>query len=203
MALWKYNENDITKATNTNTGDTRILTNGVYEMTITSAYLQKSQKSLAEAIVLQCEANEKTARVQLWIKNSKGEPIEFSIGKLNRMCYLMQVNPEKIETRPTKMQGVNGEYERDIIPVFMNKTIGMFLEVEANGKYPQYNVIDFFDPNTKRTSNEAKEQKLAEVYNKMVERYKDSTPVVLSDDDTSYSGTVKMATPNTGDEFPF
>lgn len=199
MALWTYKAEDIEKETNTNTGDTRILKNGVYETSITSAYLQKSQKSLAEAIVLQLDSDAGSARVQLWIKNSKGEPIDFSIGKLNRMCYLLQINPDKLEVRTTKVKGFNGEYERDLIPLLIAKEIGAFLEVEANGRYPQYNVVDFFDPKTKRVSNEVKDNAVSSIYAKMLEKYKDSVPVKLANNDTDTA-----VSNDTGvDEFPF
>jgi DNA-binding Xre family transcriptional regulator len=199
MALWAYKEEDVTKETNTNTGDSRILKNGVYDTTITSAWLQKSQKSLAEAVTLQLESETGNARVQLWIKNSKGEPIEFTIGKLNRLCYLIKVNPNDIEPRTTKIKGFTGEYERDLLPILINKEIGVFLEITANGKYPQYDVVDFFDTKTKRTSNEVKGNAISAIHAKMVEKYKDAIPVRLTNDDTD-----TVASNNTGDdEFPF
>ena len=153
-------------------GGSVINKSGCYEMMITDANIFKSKTSQSEALNLSFmdTETEKKAWKGLFYKNKNGEDVKFVIRNLTHLEHLLNVNP---------VADKDGN-----IPVFVNKIIGVFLEVKGEINYKdepayEFNVVGFYDPSTKQTAKEKINNSPAEAYYKAVEKYKDAEEVVL------------------------
>ncbi|WP_286033691.1 hypothetical protein [Fusobacterium necrogenes] len=152
MNLWNSNQEDLT--TKIGRGE-KITKNGVYEFEIKEAYLTNSGSSKAVGITLNFENSEGYARVTLWHKKGDGTDNKFAQKLLNRMVYLLKLKVENLKTEVKKVKAYSGEeISRTYITNLAGKEIGVILQVKKDGDNINYEVKDFFDIKTEKTTDE-------------------------------------------------
>lgn len=131
---------------------------------IDEAQIHLNEKTKSRAISFKVSNDECYANTtRLYFINQKGEPIDFQTAKLDRLSYLLGMTV--VDFEPTKeKKSFNGfEYEIWTILKLKGKEIGMFLEYKER-KYEdskgeektvvEFEIKDFFDPKTRKTSDE-------------------------------------------------
>lgn len=152
MNLWNSNQEDLTTAVGR--GE-KITKSGVYEFEIKEAYLTNSSSSKAVGITLNLENNEGYARVTLWHKKGDGTDNKFAQKLLNRMVYLLKLKVENLKTEVKKVKAYSGdEISRTYITNLAGKEIGVILQTKKDGDNINYEIKDFFDIKTEKTTNE-------------------------------------------------
>lgn len=152
MNLWNSNQEDLT--TKIGRGE-KITKSGVYEFEIKEAYLTNSGSSKAVGITLNLENNEGYARVTLWHKKGDGTDNKFAQKLLNRMVYLLKLKVENLKTEVKKVKAYSGEeISRTFITNLAGKEIGVILQTKKDGDNINYEVKDFFDIKTEKTTDE-------------------------------------------------
>lgn len=150
MNLWNSNQEDLT--TGIGRGE-KITKNGVYEFEIKEAYLTNSSSSKAVGITLNLENSEGYARVTLWHKKGDGTDNKFAQKFLNRMVYLLKL--ENLKTEVKKIKAYSGEeISRTFITNLAGKEIGVILQAKKDGDNVNYEIKDFFDIKTEKTTDE-------------------------------------------------
>lgn len=193
MNLWNANENDLTKKTGTKE---KFENSGIYEVTIKEAYITHSTKSKAKAITVSLETEENYGRVNFWFLKGDGTENEFTRATLNRMMYLLKLKPNQLKTESKKVRNYDGEeVERLYLLDLEGKSIGIILKVTIEEKQTNFEVKDFFDIKSKKTSDEILNKTEAytvefftKKYAQEVEKYSNDETVETTEDD---------------DEFPF
>lgn len=132
----------------------KIEKNGVYELKINEAYLTNSNQSKAVGVTFVTENDEGNARFTLWHKKGDGTENIFAQKLLNRLCFLLKLKVDELQTEKRVIKGFKGDFERTFLPAFENKEIGVILEVEKEGDTINYSVKDFYDIKTSKTANE-------------------------------------------------
>lgn len=152
MNLWNSNQEDLT--TKIGRGE-KITKSGVYEFEIKEAYLTNSGSSKAVGITLNLENSEGYARVILWHKKGDGTDNKFAQKLLNRMVYLLKLKVENLKTEVKKVKAYSGEeISRTFITNLAGKEIGVILQTKKDGDNINYEVKDFFDIKTEKTTDE-------------------------------------------------
>lgn len=189
MNLWNSNQEDLT--TGVGRGE-KITKSGVYEFEIKEAYLTNSTSSKAVGITLNLENIEGYARVTLWHKKGDGTDNKFAQKFLNRMVYLLKLKVENLKTEVKKLKSYSGEeISRTFITNLAGKEIGVILQAKKDGDNVNYEVKDFFDIKTEKTTDEILNkteastvkfyrEKFGTVTQPEVEEHKDTT---LEDDE--------------------
>lgn len=152
MALWRNNQEDLTKKTGTKE---KITVSGVYEVEINEAYLSDSTKSNAKGVTLTFENDESYGRFSLWYLKGDGQPNESAEKYLNRLIYLAKLKVDKLKQETKKVKLFSGdEVERTFLPELHGKKVGMILEVKKEGDNYNINLKDFYDIGTGKTTDE-------------------------------------------------
>ncbi len=193
MNLWNANAEDLTKKTGTKE---RFQNSGIYEVKIKEAFISDSTKSQAKAITIVLETEENYGRVNFWFLKGDGTENEFARTTLNRMMYLLKLKADKLKIESKKIKNYKGEeIERAFLPELEGKNIGVILNVKIDGDQINFDVKDFFDIKSKKTSDEILNKTEAytvefftKKYAQEVEKYSNDETVETTEDD---------------DEFPF
>lgn len=152
MALWNNNQEDLT--TKTGTGE-KIEVSGVYELEIKEAYLTNSKTSKAVGITLNFDGDAGYARTTLWHIKGDGTVNKFAEKYLNRMLYLLKTKVENLKTEVKKVKLFSGEeVDRTFITNIPKKAIGVILEVKKDQENTNYEIKDFYDIGTGKTTDE-------------------------------------------------
>lgn len=152
MALWNNNQEDLT--TKTGTGE-KIEVSGVYELEIKEAYLTNSKSSKAVGITLNFDGDAGYARTTLWHIKGDGTVNKFAEKYLNRMLYLLKTKVENLKTEVKKVKLFSGEeVDRTFITNIPKKAIGVILEVKKDQENTNYEIKDFYDIGTGKTTDE-------------------------------------------------
>lgn len=152
MALWNNNQEDLT--TKTGTGE-KIEVSGVYELEIKEAYLTNSKASKAVGITLNFDGDAGYARTTLWHIKGDGTVNKFAEKYLNRMLYLLKTKVENLKTEVKKVKLFSGEeVDRTFITNIPKKAIGVILEVKKDQENTNYEIKDFYDIGTGKTTDE-------------------------------------------------
>lgn len=152
MALWRNNQEDLTKKTGTKE---KITVSGVYEVEINEAYLSDSTKSNAKGVTLTFENDESYGRFSLWYLKGDGQPNESAEKYLNRLIYLAKLKVDKLKQETKKVKLFSGdEVDRTFLPKLHGKKVGMILEVKKEGDNYNINLKDFYDIGTGKTTDE-------------------------------------------------
>ncbi|EFS22107.1 hypothetical protein FSBG_01604 [Fusobacterium gonidiaformans 3-1-5R] len=152
MNLWNANAEDLTKKTGTKE---RFQNSGIYEVKIKEAFISDSTKSQAKAITIVLETEENYGRVNFWFLKGDGTENEFARTTLNRMMYLLKLKADKLKIESKKIKNYKGEeIERAFLPELEGKNIGVILNVKIDGDQINFDVKDFFDIKSKKTSDE-------------------------------------------------
>lgn len=152
MALWRNNQEDLTKKTGTKE---KITVSGVYEVEINEAYLTDSTKSDAKGVTLNFSNDESYGRFGLWYLKGDGQPNESAEKNLNRLIYLAKLKVEKLKQETKKVKLFSGdEVDRTFLPELHGKKVGMILEVKKEGDNYNINLKDFYDIGTGKTTDE-------------------------------------------------
>jgi hypothetical protein len=194
MNLWNTNENDLTKKTGTKE---KFENSGIYEVTIKKAYITHSTKSKAKAITVSLETNENYGRTNFWFVKGDGTENEFARATLNRMLYLLKMKASQLKTESKKIKNHNGEeIERVYLPDLEGKSIGIILNVQVEGEQTNFDVKDFFDIKSKKTSDEIISKTEAYTVEFFRNKYSKESERVLKSE-------AAQATNEDDDEFPF
>lgn len=152
MALWNNNQEDLT--TKTGTGE-KIEVSGVYELEIKEAYLTNSKTSKAVGITLNFDGDAGYTRTTLWHIKGDGTVNKFAEKYLNRMLYLLKTKVENLKTEVKKVKLFSGEeVDRTFITNIPKKAIGVILEVKKDQENTNYEIKDFYDIGTGKTTDE-------------------------------------------------
>lgn len=152
MNLWNENKEDLTIKTGTKE---RFEKSGVYTLTIKEAYITHSGSSKATGLTLNMENDEGTARTTLWYIKGDGNPNKFAERYLNRMLFLMKTKMSSVKTETKKVKTFDGkEVDRTFLTSIEGKNIGVILEVKHDEDRTNYEVKDFFDIASGKTSDE-------------------------------------------------
>lgn len=193
MNLWNSSERDLAKKTGTRE---KFSQDGVYEVTIKEAYLSHSSKSKAKAVTLSFETEENYGRTSFWFLKANGEENEYVRTSLNRLLYLCKLKPEKLKMETKTIKNSEGqEVERVHFPELEDKKIGIILTVTQDGEQVNFDVKDFFDIKTKKTSDEHFDKKEATTVESFRKKYANKLEIPKKE-------TVAVAEEEE-DEFPF
>lgn len=152
MALWNNNQEDLT--VKTGTGE-KIEVSGVYELEIKEAYLTNSKTSKAVGITLNFDGDAGYARTTLWHIKGDGTVNKFAEKYLNRMLYLLKTKVENLKTEVKKVKLFSGEeVDRTFITNIPKKALGVILEVKKDQENTNYEIKDFYDIGTGKTTDE-------------------------------------------------
>lgn len=152
MALWRTNQEDLTKKTGTKE---KITISGVYEVEINEAYLTDSTKSNAKGVTLNFSNDESYGWFSLWYLKGDGQPNESAEKSLNRLIYLAKLKVDKLKQETKKVKLFSGnETDRTFLPELHGKKVGMILEVKKEGDNYNINLKDFYDIGTGKTTDE-------------------------------------------------
>ncbi len=152
MALWNNNQEDLT--TKTGTGE-KIEVSGVYELEIKEAYLTNSKTSKAVGITLNFDGDAGYVRTTLWHIKGDGTVNKFAEKYLNRMLYLLKTKVENLKTEVKKVKLFSGEeVDRTFITNIPKKALGVILEVKKDQDNVNYEIKDFYDIGTGKTTDE-------------------------------------------------
>lgn len=206
MALWNSKQEDLTTKVGTKE---KLVTSGIYEVEIKEAYLTNSNQSKAKAVTLSFEAENNFGRVSFWFLKADGTENTFATKALNRLMYLLKFKANhdlKQETR--KVKGFNEkEVDRTFLPEFHGKNIGMIIEAKASGENVNLDVKDFFDINSRKTSDEILNKTEPTTVPSFEEKYKDAKPVVVDKNNNNglpyETDKVITTAADVDDEFPF
>ena len=206
MSLWNSKQEDLT----TKIGiKEKLATSGIYAAEIKEAYLTNSNQSKAKAVTLSFESENNYGRVSFWFLKADGTENPFATKALNRLMYLLKFKSNhdlKQETK--KVKGFNGkEMDRTFLPELHSKNIGMIIEAKKDGDNVNLEVKDFFDINSRKTSDEILNKTEPETVPFYEERYKDAKPVAVEKNNNGLpyetDKNITTATDFVDDEFPF
>ena len=205
MALWNTKQEDLTTKVETRE---KLTTNGVYAAEIKEAYLTNSTQSKAVAVTLSFETERNYGRVNFWFLKGDGTENTFAVKALNRMMYLCKFKAtHELKQENKKVKLFNGkEIDRTFLPEFHGKNIGMIIEAKKDGDNVNLEVKDFFDINSRKTSDEILNKTEPTTVPSYEEKYKDAKPVVVDKNNNGlpYETDKNITTAvDVDDEFPF
>lgn len=204
MALWNSSQEDLIQKTGKKT---KITENGIYEVEIKEAYILNSTKSKAQAITISFENDTNYVRINFWFLKGDGKENKFATKSLNRFLYLCKLKSENLKQETRKVKLFDGkEIERVFLPDLEGKKIGLILEVTKEGDNINYEVKDFFDLKTRKTSDEILNKVDADTVEFFREKYEKEAMNTPKQDDALPYDTDKNITTATSlddDEFPF
>lgn len=156
-------------------GGSTINRNGCYEGVIEkfSVYKADGKFSQSEAVNLTVVDDEgKKAWFSLWYKKKDGTDVEFNLRHLNHLCYLVGINAPKPANDGT-------------VPEFIGKRIGFAItvdveEVDKDKLGYKYNLVGFYDSETKQTAKEKSESTNPDFWVKQGQRFLNAEEVSLS-----------------------
>lgn len=200
MALWRNNQEDLTKKTGTKE---KLSFSGVYEMEIKEAYLSNSTKSEAMAVTLTFENDEAYGRVNFWYLKGNGEPNEYAEKSLNRLLFLAKLKIEKLKQETKRVKLFSGdEVDRTFLPELHGKKVGMILEVKKEGENTNIEAKDFYDIKTGKTTDEILNKTEAETVAFFKEKYEKEEPKKKGYP-LPYETDKNIITEDDEEEFPF
>lgn len=205
MALWNSKQEDLTTKIGTKE---RLVTSGVYAAEIKEAYLTNSTQSKAKAVTLSFETEGNYGRINFWFLKSDGTENSIAVKALNRMMYLCKFKAaHELKQEIKKIKLFNGkEIDRTFLPELHDKNIGMIIEAKVSGENINLDVKDFFDINSRKTSDEILNKTEPATVPFFEERYKDAKSVVAdkNNNELPYETDKNIiTTADTDDEFPF
>ena len=199
--MWNYNENDIAKEVGH--GGDWINKSGVYSGTIESALVINSQSSDAQALALTVATEQGKARLTFWYKKANGGDNEYAISQLNRLMFLTKTKQGDVKPLVSTIDGK----PKTSMPVFENKEIGIFVEVKARDEENrEYNLKDFFEPKSKKTSDEIKNGTESKNYEYWFEKFMDAEVINIkmkNKENEKVETKHKKEEIQDEDEFPF
>lgn len=207
MALWKFKMADVEKEIS---GGDYISKSGCYNCIIERVEIyEATDGTFSTALNLFIKtSDEEKARIPVWIKNKKGEDVDFNIKHMNQFCFLTKIKPENMTE--IEMDG------KRTIPALKDVRIGIFLGYrhQEGEKYANYDLKGFYNPDTNKTAFETHKQLEAKKYNEMTalfekENLKAETEKPKSNNknkDLPYTTDKNIVTESqmeNDDEFPF
>ena len=206
MALWNTKQEDLTTKVGIRE---KLTTSGVYAAEIKEAYLTNSTQSKAVAVTLSFETERNYGRINFWFLKGDGTENTFAVKALNRMMYLCKFKAtHELKQENKKVKLFNGkEIDRTFLPELHSKNIGMIIEAKKDGDNVNLEVKDFFDINSRKTSDEILNKTEPETVPFYEERYKDAKPVAVEKNNNGLpyetDKNITTATDFVDDEFPF
>ena len=205
MALWNTKQEDLTTKVGIRE---KLTTSGVYAAEIKEAYLTNSTQSKAVAVTLSFETERNYGRINFWFLKGDGTENTFAVKALNRMMYLCKFKAtHELKQENKKVKLFNGkEVERTFLPELHGKNIGMIIETKKDGDNVNLEVKDFFDINSRKTSDEILNKTEPTTVLFYEEKYKDAKPVVVDKNNNGLpyeTDKVITTAADIDDEFPF
>lgn len=187
--MWNSKEENVSKELNQ--GGEWINKSGCYGGNIVEAEIVNSSGTQAKAVKLVIETAIGKCSPTLWYKKKDGTDNEYAIEKLDRLKYLCKVKNVEASTQDSKT----------VLPCFIGKEVGVFLEVRAAEKGHNYEVKDFYEPKSQKTSDELINKKEAKNFKYWNGKFKDAAPVENKPKAAESAQQTSNAVEE--DEFPF
>lgn len=184
--MWESKESNLTKEVSG--GNEWLNHSGCYAGKIVECEIINSNSTQAKAVKLVVETPIGKCAPVLWFKKADGTDNEFAIEKLDRLKFLCKVKEVKPSTQGSKTT----------LPIFIDKEVGMFLEVKAAEKGHQYEVKDFYEPKSQKTTDEILGKKEAKQFAFWNDKFKSAAPVERKE-----ATSAATSTEESDDEFPF
>lgn len=196
MKLWSRNEEGLKKETKI--GAEKITVPGAYDLKVKYCYIRTSNSSHARAFKITFEGEEGHMNTSIWFENGKGEANEIGQMQLDKLLFLLKLNPENLKDELREVEEFNGtKVKRVFFPEMEGKEIGVCVvpeEKEYNGnEYIDYAVHGFYDIKSGRTADEILNKSEAKFKAKFIDRF------VKCEDSISIEKKVEEK----DDEFPF
>lgn len=192
--LWTENEEDLREETKEQS--TSVNKSGVYNCTIEEAQIisgKNGSQSKGIKLILKTEEEQYFYPVEFFQK-ADGTENEYARKKLNKLVYLCKLKNKDL----VPIESPNKVF----IPALAGKKIGVIVEVGLNGEYLRYNIIGYYDIQSKKTADEIQNKKNAEIYERFKKKFEGATPVERP---TNHQSSEKTEEKNEDlpEEFPF
>ena len=193
MNLWTENIEDLKEETKEQSST--VNKSGVYNCTVEDAEITNSKTSEAKGLKLVLKTDEGQYLYPVeWFLKVDGTENEYTRKKLNKLIYLCKLKNKDLQIveSPNKV----------FIPTLEDKKNGVIVEVGLNGDFLKYNVIGYYDIQSKKTADEIQNKKNEEIYEKFKDKFE--TAVVIEKPNT-HKDAEKAEEKNEDlpDEFPF
>lgn len=192
--LWTENEEDLREETKEQS--TSVNKSGVYNCTIEEALIisgKNGSQSKGLKLVLKTDEEQYFYPVEFFIK-ADGTENEYARKKLNKLTYLCKLKNKDL----VPIESPNKVF----IPALADKKIGVIVEVSLNGDFLRYNIIGYYDIQSKRTADEIQNKKNPEIYERFKKKFENVTPIKRLN---NYQSEEKTEEKNEDlpEEFPF
>jgi hypothetical protein len=194
MNLWTENEEDLREETKE--GSKTVNKSGVYNCTIEEALIisgKNGSQSQGLKLVLKTDEEQYFYPVEFFRK-ADGTENEYARKKLNKLTYLCKLKNKDL----VPIESPNKVF----IPALADKKIGVIVEVSLNGDFLRYNIIGYYDIQSKKTADEIQNKKNPEIYERFKKKFENVTPVERPN---NYQSEEKTEEKNEElpEEFPF
>lgn len=169
MNLWTENEEDLREETKE--GSKTVNKSGVYNCTIEEALIisgKNGSQSQGLKLVLKTDEEQYFYPVEFFRK-ADGTENEYARKKLNKLTYLCKLKNKDL----VPIESPNKVF----IPALADKKIGVIVEVSLNGDFLRYNIIGYYDIQSKKTADEIQNKKNPEIYERFKKKFENVTPV--------------------------
>ena len=169
MNLWTENEEDLREETKE--GSRTVNKSGVYNCTIEEALIisgKNGSQSQGLKLVLKTDEEQYFYPVEFFRK-ADGTENEYARKKLNKLTYLCKLKNKDL----VPIESPNKVF----IPALVDKKIGVIVEVSLNGDFLRYNIIGYYDIQSKKTADEIQNKKNPEIYERFKKKFENVTPV--------------------------
>ena len=169
MNLWTENEEDLREETKE--GSKSVNKSGVYNCTIEEALIisgKNGSQSQGLKLVLKTDEEQYFYPVEFFRK-ADGTENEYARKKLNKLTYLCKLKNKDL----VPIESPNKVF----IPALAYKKIGVIVEVTLNGDFLRYNIIGYYDIQSKKTADEIQNKKNPEIYESFRKKFESATPI--------------------------
>ncbi len=111
----------------------------------------------------------KDSNNRMYIRNSKGEPIENNVKKVESLWTILDIGEEN--TKKMVINEYGEDVEIDVLPSFTGKKIGCFLKLKKVYKQKTINGIDLYDINWQGMSPEQRQDAYTNPENVKIPNY--------------------------------
>ena len=169
MNLWTENEEDLREETREQSRS--VNKSRVYNCTIEEALIisgKNGSQSKGLKLVLKTDEEQYFYPVEFFIE-ADGTENEYARKKLNKLTYLCKLKNKDL----VPIESPNKVF----IPALADKKIGVIVEVSLNGDFLRYNIIGYYDIQSKKTADEIQNKKNPEIYEKFKKKFENAASV--------------------------
>ena len=119
-------------------------------------------------LVLKTDEEQYFYPVEFFIK-ADGTENEYARKKLNKLTYLCKLKNKDL----VPVESPNKVF----IPALADKKIGVIVEVSLNGEFLRYNIIGYYDIQSKKTADEIQNKKNPEIYERFRKKFESAAAI--------------------------